>query len=161
IPTNKVDPIGQALVNFYPLPTFTDRLGGNYLSNPVKTLDDNQLDGRIDHEISARDRVFVRFSWDNALQYLPAGLPGFGSAGAFASNQNFTTHARNIAISETHILPANTINQFTAGYNRVFNYIRSFGYGSEEAKKLGIPGANLGTPETSSMTQITLTNFNG
>jgi hypothetical protein len=161
IPANQIEPIGQALVSYYPLPTFTDRLGGNYLSNPVKTLDDAQWDARIDHEFSAKDSIFIRFSWDNASQYLPSGLPGFGAAGAFSSNQNFTTHSRNIAISETHVLRPDTINQFTAGYNRDFNYIRSFGYLSEQSKKLGIPGANLGTPETSSLTQITVTNFNG
>jgi len=161
IPSNRIDPIGQALANYYPLPTFTDRLGGNYLSNPVKTLDDALWDARIDHKFMDRDSVFIRFTWDNAKQYLPSGLPDFGAASAFTSNQNFTTHARNMAISETHVLRDNTINQFTAGYNRVFNYIRSFGYGSEQSKKLGIPGANLGTPETSSLTQFTIVNFNG
>jgi hypothetical protein len=41
--------------------------------------------------------------------------------------------------------PANTINQFNAGYSRIFNHINSFGTGSCEAAKLGIPGADLGS----------------
>src|SRR4029453_11891935 len=40
IPANRIDPIGQALLNLLPMPTFTDRLASNYLANPVKTLDD-------------------------------------------------------------------------------------------------------------------------
>src|SRR5262245_27111902 len=40
IPANRIDPIGQALLNLLPMPTYTDRLGSNYLANPVKTLDD-------------------------------------------------------------------------------------------------------------------------
>src|SRR5580704_9265395 len=37
----------------------------------------------------------------------------------------------------------NLINQATAGYNRIFNHILSFGTGTCEAATLGIPGADL------------------
>ena len=126
------------------MPTYTDRMAGNYLSQPVKTLNDYQWDARIDHNMSDNDRLFGRFSWENAEQYLPTGLPDFGATGGFSSNQTFKTRARNIALSYTHVFQNNTINQFTAGYNRVFNYITSFGYLSNKSKELGIPGANLG-----------------
>ena len=43
----------------------------------------------------------------------------------------------------------------------VFNYITSFGYGSNKSRELGIPGANLGTDETSSLTRMTIQNFVG
>ncbi len=161
IPANRIDPIGQKLLNLLPLPTFTDRLAGNYLANPVKTLDDYQGDVRIDHNISNDDRVFGRFSFENAQQYLPTGLPDFGATGGFSSNQTFKTRARNVALSQTHIFKSNLINHFTAGYNRVFNFITSFGYLSDKSSELGIPGANLGTDETSSLTRMTFQNFVG
>jgi hypothetical protein len=161
IPADRIDPIGQKLLDLLPLPTFTDRLAGNYLANPVKTLDDYQADIRIDHNISNDDRFFGRFSLENAKQYLPTGLPDFGATGAFASNQTFKTRARNLALSQTHIFKSNVINQFTAGYNRTFNFINSFGYLSNKSSELGIPGANLGTDETSSLTRMTFQNFVG
>jgi hypothetical protein len=161
IPPDRIDPIGKALLDMLPLPTFTDRLTGNYLSNPVKTLDDYQGDIRIDHNLGGGDRIFGRFSVEEADQYLPTGLPGFGATGAFASNQWFETHARNVALSHTKVFGNGTLNQFTAGYNRVFNYITSYGYGSNKSQELGIPGANLGTPETSSLTRLTIQNFVG
>ena len=160
IPANKISPIGQAIANFYPAPLFTDRLAGNYLSNPVRTIDDYLWDLRLDHSFSDNDRFFGRFSRENAAQFSPSGLPGFGAQTTFASTQSFTTHARNVAASETHILSPTIINQFTAGYNRVFNYIQSIGYGSNAARVLGIPGANLGSSETSQMTNIAVTGFN-
>jgi hypothetical protein len=160
IPLAKQSPIARAILALYPDPTFTDRLAFNYLSNPVKRLDDYSWNFRLDHNFSGNDRVFGRFSWDNAQQFSPSGLPGFGAASAFASNQTFRTHARNLGVSETHILNPTTINTFTAGYNRVFNYITSIGFGSNQSQVLGIPGANLGTPETSQMTQISITGFN-
>ncbi|MGH9384442.1 MAG: carboxypeptidase regulatory-like domain-containing protein [Vicinamibacterales bacterium] len=161
IPSNRIDPIGQQLLNLLPLPTSTDRLGSNYLANPVKTLDDYQGDIRIDHNFSNNDRFFGRFSAERAQQYLPTGLPDFGATGGFASNQTFKTRAYNAALSQTHVFGNNVINQFTAGYNRVFNYITSFGYGSNKSRALGIPGANLGTAETSSLTRMTFQNFVG
>ena len=36
------------------------------------------------------------------------------------------------------------MNQFSVGYNRIFDYITSQGTGSCESSQLGIPGANLG-----------------
>src|SRR5208283_2550694 len=53
-------------------------------------------------------------------------------------------HARNAAISETHVFSPTTVNQFSAGYNRIFDYITSQGTGSFAAQALGIPGADLG-----------------
>ena len=47
-------------------------------------------------------------------------------------------------LSETHVFSANTINQVTVGYNRIFNHILSFGTGTCEAANIGIPGADLG-----------------
>jgi hypothetical protein len=161
IPANRIDPIGKALLDLLPNPTATDRLSGNYLANPVKTLDDYQGDIRIDYNMSANDRLFTRFSFEEAEQYLPTGLPDFGATGGFASNQTFDTNAKNIALSQTHIFRNNLINQFTAGYNRIFNFITSFGYGSNKSAELGIPGANLGTAETSSLTRLTIQNFVG
>ena len=36
------------------------------------------------------------------------------------------------------------MNEFSTGYNRIFDYFTSYGTGSCEPEQLGIPGANLG-----------------
>src|SRR2546430_7579478 len=77
-------------------------------------------------------------------KFIPGGSPGFAEQNAFGSTQDITNHGRNIALSETHILTPTSINQVSVGYNRIFNNIASFGSGSCESQKLGIPGANLG-----------------
>lgn len=158
LPANQ-NQIGAALANMFPLPTFTDRLANNYFAAPVERVDDGLWDFRLDHNFSDNDRFFGRFTWDDATRFFPSGLPGFGAASGFSSNCNYATHARNVALSETHIFSPTMINIFTIGYNRDFNYIWSAGYGSNESQKLGIPGANLGTPETSSMGMFTFTGF--
>jgi hypothetical protein len=154
------DPIGKAILALYPLPNGSYAGGYNYLANPVKTLNDDQFDVRLDNQFGVSDHLFARFSWDDAAQFIPSGLPGFGAANAYASTQTFQTHSRNIAISETHVFSPTIVNQVTAGYNRDFNYITSYGDGSNEASKLGIPGANLGSFPSSGMTELNIAGIN-
>src|SRR5216684_2718228 len=139
-----VDPTGLAMMRLYPQPNV---INSNTLTNfsdvPVRRLNEGEFDIRIDHNFSSKDSAFARFSYDQATSFVPGGSPGFAEANAFGSNQNITNHGRNVAVSETHIFSDRNINQFTAGFNRIFNHIRSFGDGSCEAAKIGILGANL------------------
>ncbi len=140
------DPAGLALLRLYPQSNANNAaLGYNYTNVPVRKLNEAEFDVRLDHNFSGKDSVFARFSYDQAYSFVPGGSPGFAEQGAFASTQNITNHGRNVAVSETHLFSANTINQFSAGFNRIFNHISSFGTGTCEAAKLGIQGADLGS----------------
>ena len=146
IPANMIDPIGQAMINFFPLPNTTDPSAGyNYSEVPVRKLNEGEFDIRLDHNFSSKDSMFARFSYDQATSYVPGGAPAFAEQNAFASNQDIDNHGRNAAISETHIFSDRTINQFQVGFNRIFNYILSYGNATCESAKLGIQGANLGS----------------
>jgi hypothetical protein len=145
IPQSLINPIGQKLISLYPLPNANNSaLGYNYVSQPVRKLNEGKFDVRLDENISAADSLFARFSYDQATSYVPGGAPGLVEQGPFASNQSIVNHARNAAISETHIFSPHTINQFSAGFNRIFDYITSQGDGTCLASAFGIPGANLG-----------------
>ncbi len=138
---------GIAMINLYPqaLPASQANasLGINFASVPVRSLNEGKFDVRLDHNFSSKDSLFARFSYDQATSFVPGGSPGFAEQGAFASTQNITNHARNAVISETHIFSDHNINQFTAGFNRIFNIILSYGNGSCEAAKVGLLGADL------------------
>ena len=147
------NPIGQALINLYPAPNANSGCIGcsfNFVNEPVRSLDETKFDLRLDHNISASDSVFGRFSYDQASSYVPGGAgPGFlTEASAFGSNQRIINHGRQIAIGETHTFSPTTVNQATVGYNRIFNYISSQGTGTCASATIGggIPGANLGCP---------------
>jgi len=146
IPTVLFNSIGSSLVNLYPLPTpGYNQSGNNFLSSPVRSLDETKFDIRLDHNFSSADSAFARFSYDQATSFVPGGATGFfAEANAFGSNQGIINHGRNVAIGETHVFSPTSVNQFSVGYNRIFNYITSQGTGSCEASKLGISGADLG-----------------
>src|SRR6202140_570356 len=153
IPTNmfdpavnpSVDPSGLAMMKLYPQSTGV--IGNfNYSNVPTRSLNEGEFDIRLDHNFSDKDRLFARFSYDQANNYVPGGAPGFAELSAFGSNQQISNHGRNAAVSETHIFNSNNINQITFGFNRIFNHILSFGeFGGSlcEAANIGILGANL------------------
>jgi hypothetical protein len=147
------DRVGQALINLYPAPNANagcTSCSFNFVNQPVRKLDETKFDVRLDHNFSATDVAFARFSYDQANSYVPGGAgPGMlTEASAFGSNQIIINHARQAAIGETHTFSATTINQATFGYNRIFDYILSQGNGTCASATIGggIPGANLGCP---------------
>ncbi len=150
IPASQINNIGQALLNIYPAPNVNagnTNAGYNYVAQPVRSLNESKFDVRLDHSLSSKDTAFARFSYDQAFSFVPGGAPGLAEGNAFGSNENIRNHARNLALSETHIFSPTKINQFTFGYNRIFDYIASQGNGTCASSNLvpgGIPGANLG-----------------
>jgi hypothetical protein len=87
VPTNRINPIGQALINDYPLPNLTGNLGGfnNYVVSPNSQQDQyHSISSRVDHQISeknhlsmtgfsnVRHQLFPDYGWAN-----PAASPGY------------------------------------------------------------------------------------
>lgn len=65
IPTNRLDPLGQSMLNLYPLPTNPSetRINAlNWAKAITETTEEKQLSGRIDHVISDKQRLFGRVS---------------------------------------------------------------------------------------------------
>jgi hypothetical protein len=145
IPAGLVNPIGAKIIALYPAPNANPSQGFNYANLPVRKLNEGTWDIRVDHNFSEKDQAFARFSYDQATNFVPGGSPTWSEANAFGSNQHINNHGRNAVVTETHEFSANTINQATLGYNRIFNHILSFGTGSCEAASLGIPGADIGS----------------
>ena len=66
------------MINLYPLPNANNpALGYNYVNEPVRKLNEGEFDVRLDHNFSANDYAFARFSYDQATSYVPGGSPGF------------------------------------------------------------------------------------
>ncbi len=148
IPSNMIDPTGQKILQLYPatnVPIGTG-LGFNFTNSPVRSINEGKFDIRLDHNFSSKDSAFGRFSYDQAVSFVPGGgPPGFAEQGAFASSEDIQNHGRNIAVSETHIFSDRTINRVDVGFNRIFNHFTSAQSGTCYAATIGIQGANLGS----------------
>lgn len=151
VPTALFDPAGAKLIQLYPgnnVVNPSESAGFNFTNAPVRKLNEGEFDIRLDHNFSSKDSIFARFSYDQADSLVPGGSnptgpTGFAEATPFGSTQNITNHGRNVAISETHIFSSNTVNQISGGFNRIYNFIKSYGYGTCEGNLIGIVNANL------------------
>ena len=114
------------------------------LTEPVRN-DEGTWDARLDHKFSSKDSIFGRFSYDQATTFVPGGSPG-AEANAFGSTQFINNHGRNVALSETHVFSATTINQVSIGLSIAFS-TTSFRLARALARLpiIGIPGADLGS----------------
>ncbi len=66
IPTSRLDPVGKAILNLYPLPNQTGNADGtqNYFLSGKAIEDYWSTIGRVDHTFSDKNRMFVRFHRD-------------------------------------------------------------------------------------------------
>src|SRR5579864_645845 len=64
VPANQVDPIGQKLINLYPLPNANPVSNGgfNYVTNGIKSQNFYQLRPRVDYSISDNTKLFVSYN---------------------------------------------------------------------------------------------------
>jgi hypothetical protein len=117
IPSNRIDPIGQKILNVSPAPnTFSPTFDNNYVAAPVTTNHTNQFDSRVDQIFSSRVNVFGRYSFSKTAIFQPAPRPGL-SEGSF--NDTFGTadlKSQQIAAGMTWILAPNLLSDTRFGY---------------------------------------------
>ena len=129
----------------------------NYLINPVKERQDNQFDVKVDHNLTANNRFFTRYSYEKTHRLQPATLP-HGDAGATFGAGDGNIKAQGFAFNDTHTFGSNWLNEFRFGWTSIKFFMTSIDYGENLAAQMGIPGINT-APATSAMTQLTFQNI--
>ncbi len=87
IPQARWDPAARNILEqLYPAPNAAGTRGAtgqeinNYLINPTLEREDDQMDVKVDHNLTQANRFFVRYSYQKTHRLLPATLP-HGDAG--------------------------------------------------------------------------------
>src|SRR5947208_12220278 len=163
IPDSRISAAAKNLLTFWPAPQRInpDPLSGiNYIGSSNTTIDDDQIYVRIDHQISAKDKLFGHYAFDDITYALLAG-----------DNPNFNYYVagrnQNVAGQWVHIFSPERINEFRYGFNRsVDNTLNPRSNTDFDLDKLGLTGFRLisdgnrkFTPRDAGVPDITLTNF--
>ena len=74
IPSNRIDPVGQAVVNLLPLPTVSGAQTNNYVISPSQTYSDDQFDVRVDHTLRPSDHLFAHAGYERIVFSKPPPL---------------------------------------------------------------------------------------
>lgn len=64
LPANLVNPLGQAILNLYPLPNLTNETNNNYLLQYARINPRQTNVGKVDWNINDQTRAYVRYSQD-------------------------------------------------------------------------------------------------
>jgi hypothetical protein len=164
IPSNRFDPASRNIISqLYPEPnaagsrSSTGQTINNYVINPVLQRQDNQFDVKLDHNVSANNRAFVRYSFQKTHRYLPATLP-HGDAGVTFGAGDGNIKAQGLAFNDTHSFSSSLLNEFRFGWNSIKFFMTPIDYLANPAAAVGIPGINL-NDSTSGMTQLVFDNI--
>ena len=159
IPANRIDTVGQNLVNLFPLPNIPGATtSNNFIYTPVSVLDGNQGDVRVDHRISEHDQLFGHSSVEDHPQFSPTPLPG-KAEGCCGGNMNM--REQNHAIGYTHTFGSNMINDLRFAFIRYAVHSTPVDFGQNISDQVGIPNANRGDVETSGLAAINISGFSG
>src|SRR5271169_2013625 len=69
IPASLINPIAAQMANLYPAPNIAGTLVNDYSNVPARNFKEGEADLRLDHNFSAKDSLYARFSYDQATDY--------------------------------------------------------------------------------------------
>jgi len=139
VPAAIFDPVARAAIRYYPEPnTVTNAVTNlnNFFNVGSRSFDQDQIDGRVDHNLTDSQRIFGRFSWRENLDSPAAFFPGDLQIAEGRVNQG--VRQPSASIDYTNTLSPLTVLTARAGVSRsVFNF---------DNQGLGFRPSSLGLP---------------
>ncbi len=140
IPVSRIDPNALGLMRLYPEPTLAG-LNNNYVVNRLNTDDTHSFDVRVDHNFSANDRFFARYSFSDNHKVRPSPFDGDADGGGFNEGDE-KVRVNGFAASHTHMFSSSLINEARFGLSR--EHTNRLQPGGDDISNLparyGIPG---------------------
>lgn len=123
IPASRIDAVAAKVRGYYPAPNATGTASGanNFIGNGAAPNSQNQYTGRIDHSITASQRIFARVSWSDVQR----GAVDFFGTGAGWINPGgggvpLVFGARNAALDYTNAITPTLLLDMRYGFVRQF-----------------------------------------
>ncbi len=121
IPPSRISPVAQALLAYYPNPTYPTAFGvlpsNNYIFNEKRTENMNEYSLRVDHTFGTKDSLYATLNYFDDPSYEPSNslcgtkvLPLFGCT--------VGNLAEVYGITYTHIFTPSVVNEARVGYTR-------------------------------------------
>jgi len=155
IPSSRFDPIAVKVIQLYPEPNLAGQVS-NYFYSGSRRDDTNQIDTRLDHNISPSHRVFGRYS-RRKFDYLDPGPLPLPADGGLWTTTDLTSNSGVGNWNAT--LSASMNNEFRFGFART-NSLLNVPWTENYSQKLGITGLpDLGDDNRRGMTRFTPTGY--
>lgn len=155
--SGSISPVATALLDLIPLPN----VGANtFLGNGSVKFNSDQYDARVDYNLNPNDRFFVRYDLFRDTINSPAifGIAGGPSFSGLYGPGDSHGQNHNGAVNWNHVFGPSWLLNLRYSYFRYQVDVLPVDFGTSTATDVGIPGINLGTPETSGLSNFV---FNG
>ncbi len=117
IPTSRLSPIAQQLQKYYPLPNQAGNLGtNNYFSTNPRTDDFYSISTRVDHRLTDKQQVFVRYTRNNRKEARGAY---FGEVNGIVPTGNFLFRINDgVTADHVYTISSKSVLDVRAGWQR-------------------------------------------
>ncbi len=140
IPQSAMNQIGLNYAALYPAPNVPGAQGNNYRVNAPGNHRVDQMDIRMDENVSAKDQLFQRFTLLQDHRFQAPPFPGLADGGSYNTG-NRPLSNRGLALGSTHTFSSTFINDLRYGFNRIYYISNSPSYGQKlPPPELRIPG---------------------
>lgn len=159
-----VNPIAANFLALFPIPAATSTCEVClYTGTQHYTQNHDLFDVRVDNAFTPANLFFARFSYNNVRTSYPDIFPATTVAGVTLAypGGNFnlfagpsTNKAYNFQMNYSRVLSQHLLLNLVGSYVRIDTLSNPFNLGTNASTKFGLTGANLGTLETSSLTNV-------
>ena len=147
LPAGRLDANAIKLLNLFPNPT-SGGIASNFVSSPNLYEHRNQFDVRGDYNISEKNQIFGRFSYEDDPNLIPGPFTGVADGGGFQEGNQSAKSSQSV-FGFTHVFNPTAINVVHAGFNHL------------HTTRFGPVGSTLGIPEQYGIQGIPQVSENG
>lgn len=135
IPPERFDPVAAKIISLYPEPNLPGKVN-NYFFSPSQSRDSDEVDARLDHNLTDAHRAFFRYSRRTFSHVNPGPLPTPADGGSW-NTEDLTAHSGVASLSST--FSPSRMNEFRLGVSRAES-LRDVPYDKSLFQDYGITG---------------------
>lgn len=135
IPASRIDPVAAKLLAFYPLPNVAG-LANNFRSNYQRILTRDNFTAKVDHSITERDKINVRYLYNSDNLGYTSVFPNIASETLTPALR----HQNYWYFGYTRVISPTIINEARYTYSNRINDEAAFGFDEPWPSQLGLKG---------------------
>jgi hypothetical protein len=116
IPDQRINSVGRAIAALYPLPNRNVPFQ-NFVSSPTQSDDNHSFDVRVDHRLTNRADLAVRYSFGDRNLFEPFTGPSFSVVPGFGDSVK--RRSQNVMAALTLVLTPKLVNETRLAFSRV------------------------------------------
>lgn len=135
IPENRFDPVGRALLQFYPLPNLPGT-ANNFVGNYQRILTRDNFTAKVDHNITENDKINVRYIYNSDNLDYTSVFPNIAAETLIPALR----HQNYYYLGYTRVFAPTVINELRYTYSNRINDTAAFGFDEPWPSQLGLRG---------------------